>query len=107
MLSVVTETPKASDKRSRRATPKTSDMNDAANNYYVNMLEIQKRLAQKQLEVLEIRVSLLRSKEENEKLKNMLLKKQLGEVDKNEGSDDSDEESDDDMRTLNQAEFML
>ena len=82
-------------------------MNDAANNYYVNMLEIQKRLAQKQLEVLEIRVSLLRSKEENEKLKNMLLKKQLGEVDKNEGSDDSDEESDDDMRTLNQAEFML
>ena len=81
-------------------------MNDAATNYYVNMLEIQKELAQKQLEVLERKVSLLKSREENEKLKAKILKKQIGDVDTEESglSGDSDEESD---MNINQTDFIL
>ena len=106
-IQVEIETPKSSDKRSKKATPKGSNnMNDAATNYYVNMLEIQKELAQKQMEVLERKVCLLRSREENEKLKAKILKKQLGDVETEESglSEDSDDESD---MTVNQAEFSL
>ena len=106
-VEAVRETPKSSNKRSRKVTAKAGDMNEAANNYYVEMLEIQRKLAQKQVEVLEKRVSLLRRREENEKLKSKLLKKQLGEVDNMASSDNSDEESEDDMETLDQAELVF
>ena len=106
-VEAVRETPKSSNKRLRKVTAKAGDMNEAANNYYVEMLEIQRKLAQKQVEVLEKRVSLLRRREENEKLKSKLLKKQLGEVDNMDSSDNSDEESEDDMETLDQAELVF
>ena len=106
-VEAVRETPKSSNNKSRKVTTKAGDMNEAANNYYVEMLEIQRKLAQKQVEVLEKRVSLLRRREENEKLKSKLLKKQLGEVDNMASSDNSDEESEDDMKTLDQAELVF
>ena len=105
-VEVVCETPKSSNKRARKVTAKAGDMNEAANNYYVDMLEIQRKLAQKQMEVLEKRLSFLRRREENEKLKSKILKKQLGEVN-NESSDDSEEESDDGMEALDQADLVF
>ena len=107
LVEAVRETPKSSNKRSRNVTAKAGDVNEAANNYYVEVLEIQRKLAQKQLEVLEKRVSLLKRREENEKLKSKLLKKQLGEVDNMASSDDSDKESDDDMETLDPTELVF
>ena len=71
------------------------------------MLEIQKRLAEKQFEVLEKKVSLLRRREKNEKLKSKLLKNQLGEAVNSDSSDDSDKESEEDMETLDQVEFFV
>ena len=106
-VEVVGETPKSGSKRTRKATVKGSDMNVAASNYYVKMLEIQKRLAEKQFEVLEKKVSLLRRREKNEKLKSKLLKKQLGEAVNSDSSDDSDKESEEDMETLDQVEFFV
>ena len=105
-MEVVGETPKSGSKRPKKATVKGSNMNEAASNYYVNMLEIQHKLAQKQFEVLEKKVSLLRRREKNEKLKSRLLKNQLGEAVNSDSSDNSDKESDEDMEPLNQVEFI-
>ena len=105
-VEVVGETPKSSNKRSRKVTAKSGDMNEAASNYYVDMLEIQRKLAQKQMEVLEKRLSFLRRREENENLKSKPLKKQLEEGNE-ESSDDLDEESDNGMETLDQADLVF
>ena len=106
-VEVVGETPKSGSKRTRKAIVKGSDMNVAASNYYVKMLEIQKRLAEKQFEVLEKKMSLLRRREKNEKLKSKLLKNQLGEAVNSDSSDDSDKESEEDMETLDQVDFFV
>ena len=79
-MKIVSETPKSSNNRTRKATAKISNMNEAASKFHVNMLGIQKKLAQKQYEVLDKKVSLLKRREVNQKLKSKVLKKQLGKL---------------------------
>ena len=69
LVEVAGETTKSVNKRSWKAASKGSGMNEAASNFLTNILEIQKKLAQKQFEMLERKVSLLRLLRRREKRK--------------------------------------
>ena len=87
----ITETPRVKRKMDKR------EMTEAAANYYDSMLDIQKKLAEKKMKVLESKQRLLKRKEENEAIRGNILKKAFKDGDDHEavtvadGVDDSEE----------------
>jgi hypothetical protein len=100
-VNVDEETPRVT----RKKTQKRS-MNEDAGTYYFEMLDIQKRLAEKKMTVLKRKEMLLKRKEENEIIKGKILQRTLlkeggvipdtmeesEEEDNSEGSVDSSED---------------
>ena len=89
----ITETPRVKRKIDKR------EMTEAAANYYDSMLDIQKKLAEKKMKVLESKQRLLKRKEENEAIRGKILKKAFKDGDGDDhdavsvadGFDDSEE----------------
>ena len=94
----ITETPRVKRKMDKR------EMTEAAANYYDSMLDIQKKLAEKKMKVLESKQRLLKRKEENEAIRGKILKKAFKDGDDHEavsvadGVDDSEERDRDMMQ---------
>ena len=82
----ITETPRVKRKTDKR------EMTEAASNYYESMLDIQKKLAEKKMKVLQSKLRLLKRKEENEAIRTKILCKTLkaGQRDDHDAVDVSD-----------------